>query len=470
MKSIIGWLKNLVPLAVFFRFVKQRSNADDLLPFNLFISGYPGTNKTNGMTLLPTLLNLSARRVHCATIDDVSELVGVPDLRGIREESKLGFIMGELLGADVLVLDEMLDVRPHVKSQLLLFLQRELVLFGKRIPMQTRTVIGTGNLATDLRHGTANELKSSEADRFAMVLEAPSLWDMQRKDMETVITSRSGDDSFLKEFLRAVEDIDRLYQAVERDFSAQIQRYIFSLGTALKGTDFHFEGRRAQLLYQFLAGTWALCLAQPERKLEECILSVVTACLSYHKLSGVQLDMNKLAGAHATAMESMGHGSIEGLISLEPELENKVGLLVRHLDRAGTYTKTAVLDEVLERGSAPLRLACRHLVASSKFAEQPPDLRGLVERAKLPYPQGQVKLTLEDMGRYCDMSQMEVDALQLSGGDGTAAGALLSQTCDILSSWEVPCDDLRLSKLVAGDHAETIKGGDEVVQAASCGQ
>ena len=75
--QIIGWEKIMPELAAFFTALKMRTkNKNDLTPFNLFLSGRPGTNKTHGILHLCECLGFTVGIIDCSTLDDVAELAG----------------------------------------------------------------------------------------------------------------------------------------------------------------------------------------------------------------------------------------------------------------------------------------------------------------------------------------------------------------------------------------------------------
>src|SRR3989344_7676989 len=186
--GIIGWERILPELATFFTALKMREKSqNDMAPFNLFLSGRPGTNKTVGITNLCQMLGYSVGKIDCSTLDDVAELAGVIDIHANRTQGISKIIEGELLNKDILILDEFLNAKPHVVPQFRLMLHRRLILLAKEVPMNIKCLIATANLSDDMDAGDANVLDSPTADRFAMLVHVPSFSDLNTDEQDAII-------------------------------------------------------------------------------------------------------------------------------------------------------------------------------------------------------------------------------------------------------------------------------------------
>ncbi len=344
---IVGWTSIVPQLATFFSVLKRRPN--HLTPFNLFVSGNPGTNKSEGMQDLVQFLGHSVSLVDSSTLDDVSELAGIVDLQANRERGEARLIEGQLLKTEILILDEFLNTRLHVVPQFRLLLQGMLVLMGQKVPMSTKAMIGMGNLSDDMLVGQANQLDSPTADRFAMIISVPSFSEMSPAEQDAILEDRANGD-FADAFGKAVAGIDAEWEAAERELGIYATRYVRSLATQLAGTPFAFEGRRAKLLRGFVIAAMALHRAEPNRDLNQTVEAVVQACLMYHRLAGMELDTANLRAAHLAAFEILKNTGIEALIADEPLLEGKIAIMMTHLNEVSAITKADIFGHVKSSG------------------------------------------------------------------------------------------------------------------------
>jgi hypothetical protein len=432
--NVVGWTCIVPQLAAFFAVLRRRPNG--LTPFNLFVSGAPGTNKSEGMRQLVAFLGHSVALVDSSTLDDVSELAGMVDLRANREEGEARLIEGDLLKGEILILDEFLNTRQHVVPQFRLLLQGLLVLLGKKVEMSTRAIIGMGNLDEDMQAGQANLLDSPTADRFAMLVRVPSFGEMTSAEQEAILEGLP-DQSFALSFIRAMKEIDTNWELTERELGKHATRYVIALETGLQGTPFLFQGRRGKLLRQFVLAGLALCRAESRRKLEEVIWQIVHDCLVFHKLSGVELDESALKAAHLAAFDIMKNTGVEALISQEPTLAGKITILLDHLDEVSAVTKADIFGQLISSTDVALQIAAQQMVSSSRFHGQPAELRVLVERIQLVSQGQSIQLTPAQLLAFSGMGKAEAIAFQLMKGDGNATAELMGKVNALLRQWQV---------------------------------
>lgn len=429
--NIQGWGEIIPQLCAFFVVLRRRRK--ELTPFNLFLSGRPGTNKTEGIVELARFLGHRAAMVDSSTLDDASELAGIVDLQANRERGEARIIRGELLDSDVLVLDEFLNARKHVLPQFRLVLQGYLVMLGKRVDMPVKAIVGTGNLSGDMEFGEANLLDSPTADRFAMLIKVPSLQDMKAEEVAAILRSDETS-SFEEAFRAAFEGANHYFDEVERDSDERTTVYLQALLGQLRGSPFAFEGRRGKLLRQFIFAAIALCRAQPERDVATTVWSVVRDCLSYHKLSGIDLDEQSLKIAHEIAFQLACKDTVEAKIAAEPDLASQVALLVKNLSRVTPITKADVLGRVIRNGDVALKLAVCDLVRTPLFEQEPRELKALFERLELK-AEHPVQLSAEQMIKLSGMSAAEVLIFELAGGNEQEMAKLLDRVQTYLKSW-----------------------------------
>lgn len=217
--NIIGWDRIIPQLAVFFATIDRRPGG--LSPFNLFLSGEPGSNKSEGALAIAELCQLTVQLVDCSTLDDVSELAGVVDLHANREKGEAKLIEGDLLKAQILVLDEFLNTRKHVVPQFRLMLQGKLVLLGKNVPVKIKAIVAAGNLSEDMKEGEAHVLDSPTADRFAMLVRVPALSELSVEHAAAIIEGRV-DSPFAPAFLGAVQGIKSNFNRVASEWSPHV--------------------------------------------------------------------------------------------------------------------------------------------------------------------------------------------------------------------------------------------------------
>lgn len=429
---IVGWTRIVPQLSTFFSVLKRRPN--QLTPFNLFVSGAPGTNKSEGMQALCRFLSHTVSLVDSSTLDDVSELAGVIDLQANRERGESKLIEGQLLKTEILILDEFLNTRMHVVPQFRLLLQGLLVLMGQKVPMATKAIIGMGNLSEDMLVGQANLLDSPTADRFAMIVTVPSFSEMTPAEQEAILEDLPNGE-FVASFEAAVAGIDTQWDSTERELGIYATRYVKSLAGQLAGTPFSFEGRRGKLLRSFVIAALALHRAEPDRDLDVTVWQIVHDCLTYHRLAGLELDINNLKTAHATAFEVLKNIGIEALIADEPTLEGKIALIVSHLNEVSAITKADVFGKVMTNGDWALQIAVQQLVRAPLFAGQPIELKGMIERIQFPFPKDGIRLDGEELVRFSAMSPAEATLYQLCGGDEKWTASKLAEVQAHLARW-----------------------------------
>jgi len=435
--SVVGW-QGLIPQLTAFYTVVANNGIDEMMPINMMLTGKPGTNKTEGAVAVCQHLGHVTSCVDMGTIDDVSELAGIVDLHANRQEGISRFIEGQLLKAEIFVADELANTRDHVMSQLRQLLQRKLVLLGNPVNINWKAIVATGNLQEDLLEGQARLLDSAMADRMALIVRVPSLSEMNADDQEAILEGRTNN-SFAYALDQAMEGVRRHHSLVESECGRHVTRYVKTLCAQIAGTPFAFEGRRGKLLRKFLLVATALCRAQPERSLNETMWLLTRDCLSYHRLSGVDLDMSQLKAAHEGAFQAMGDISVESLILAEADLNNKVALVVEHLADVGLspVTKADIFGQVMASNNVPMRLALLELTRHPKFAGQPAELRALIERMQFPFEGDGVRLGAAELAAICTMTQAELIAFEIAGGDQSEMRKLLAKMQEHLVHWAV---------------------------------
>lgn len=439
--NIIGWDGIVPQLAVFFATIDQHPGG--LSPYNLFLSGEPGSNKSEGALAMAALLGLSVQLVDCSTPDDISELAGVVDLNANRERGEAKLIEGDLLKTDILVLDEFLNTRKHVVPQFRLLLQRKLVLYGKDVPIKVKAIVAAGNLTEDMKEGEAHVLDSPTADRFAMLVRVPSLSELSVEHAAAIIEGRT-DSPFAAIFRNAVAGIRGTIGGVSDSTYRHITLYVQTVLAHVKGTPYHFGGRRARLLHLFVLGALALCEFEQQRDRSETVWQVVRDCLSYHRLSGLTLDEGLLRQAHDLAMsvfDRKGDTLIEARISAEPILANKIGLVLKHPNHVSLITKVHVFGQVVAGSDRDLQFACRILAGSPVFANEPAEISALLRSGFLPpaeFWQSLEGWNAEEAGKWSSLSPeacMAWWARWMAGEYQGETARLLSAARQYLASW-----------------------------------
>lgn len=440
--TIIGWQSILVQLAVFLVLFKWRLShnetaPDEMAPLNLFLHGAAGTNKTKGALLLPAWLGYETGLVDVTTLEHIGDLAGVLNLHTLRESGLAEFTGGLLLRKPILVLDEIVHCPEHVVAQAKLLLQRKLVLLGKQIEIEVQAFIGTGNLASDMLQSQPTRFDTATADRFALIVKVPSQWEMPPDD-QRLITLNLPSNKFELDLKAAMKGIEQHFSNVVSESGVKALSYVHTLGDQLKDTPFSFEGRRAQLLYQFVLMGMALCRAQPERELKETLWSITRDCLSYHLLSGIDLDFGRLRSVHEIAYQGMGDTTLEGLIAAATDLDTKMELIVRHLQDVSLLTKSNVFGQVLTSSNIARRLALRKLVEGPLFTDENPELKEIAKRLEIPN-EG-VSPGVEQWAFVAAMTDFEKVAFEMVLGDLKKMEELLRETDRYLKKWGVTTD------------------------------
>lgn len=398
MKHIIGWQRIRISLAVFFATLERRPNG--LTPFNIFLSGLPGTAKTEGAKLLAEILGKTVAIVDSSTLDDIAELAGVIDIHANRAEGKNQIILGDLLKADILILDEFLNTRAHVLSQFRLLLQGKLTICGNTVPMQTKAIIGTANLTKDMLVGSANEVDSPTADRWALIVEVPALDSLSSGEIDAIINDQPHGDfaGVLKDSVAGIlKHIDGIEGAAGQAATLYVRTLVSSFSA---GSPFASQGRRAKLLKSFVLAAMALCEEEPELELDDTVWQVVRDCMTYHRLSGLDLSMADLQSAHKLALAVLNealNNSTEAFIAAESNLSEKVKLTIQGQTAVTAITKAEVFSQVAASNDLPLITACRVVLQSPWGSSESPALAELLRSAMKP--SAEFFANLEGMGQ-----------------------------------------------------------------------
>lgn len=435
--NVVGWNKIIPQLVVFFTMCKSMAN-EEFSIMNLFVHGKIGVNKTAGMQALVRHLGYSVGLIDSGTLDEISELAGVPDIHANRTEGRAAMILGSLIQNDVLILDETLNIRPHVLPQLRLLLQKKLSLMGSEIPLGFKIIIGTGNLDKDMQAGVAQVFDSPTADRFLCVIEIPGLEKMEPEEKRAIIEGKSHS-GFIDEFTQAMRDTVRVLPEVVTEFGDNATTYVVSLAGALLKTPYEFQGRRAKLLREAILVLYALCKAQPYRKFEKVLLTVVNDILRYHALCGMEMKEDPLKNAHEKAFELLTVEDVESRIIVESSFEMKISLMLANLQHVSLATRISLMSRLMENenrtDSRGVWVAAHMLLDHPIFEDQEEVIKDIITKTPLPQMAENFRLTPQDMVRK--LSQAEILALQLSDGDRAKSRDLLNQADLILKQWGV---------------------------------
>jgi hypothetical protein len=444
MRHIIGWQRVRVSLAAFFAVLERRT--DDLTPFNIFFSGKPGTGKTEGAVLLAKILGKTVAVIDSSTLDDIAELAGVVDIHANRTLGKNQLILGDLLQAEILVLDEFLNTRPHVMSQFRLMLQGKLTICGNVVALKTKAIIGTSNLSSDMLVGVANEVDSPTADRWSVIVEVPALEDMSSAEIDAIIDDEPFGD-FEGVFLRTLAAMADNYNSTAAVFGKAVTLYVRTmLGHFASGSPFGFQGRRAKQLKQFILSAIALCQSEAELDVDEIVWQIVRDCLSYHRLSGLQLEFDKLESAHKLSMAVMHeslHNKAEAYIASESEVAVKVGLVIEHHAEVSAVTKAEVFSEVAASSDLALLTACRIVAQSPWGCGQPSGIVDVLKTGIRPSAEffaGLAGLTPELAGGWLEVEPAQRLAHWIDWVNGSytpETNKLMAQVRRYLQSWRV---------------------------------
>lgn len=465
MKYIIGWQRNRISLAAFFAILERRTGG--LTPFNLFFSGEPGTAKTEGALLLARLLGKTVALVDSSTLDDIAELAGVVDIHANRTLGENKVILGDLLKAEILVLDEFLNTRPHVMSQYRLMLQGKLTICGNTVPMATRAIIGTANLSKDMLAGSANEVDSPTADRWAMVIEVPSLAVMTSAEIDAIIDDEPHGD-FAGVLDSTIAGIRKHLPEVEAELDKPVTLYVRTMVSQFgKGSPFGCQGRRAKLLKSFVMAAMSLTRAEPGLPIDATVWEVVRDCLTYHRLSGLTLEMPKLESAHKLAMavlrEAMNN-RIEAFVAAEADVPTKVGLIIRHADQVTPVTKAEVFGQAAGSDNLAFLTACRIVVQSPWGVDQPAGLAELLRTGAKPdaaFFESLPGMTLELAKSWPTLEASErLDWwMRWVNGEYTPeTNAFMARVRQYLESWGLPTR--REESTGGGEHERSDRGAD----------
>lgn len=429
----IGWNSIAVQLAVFFGVLRRRPNG--LTPFNLFLHGLPGTNKTEGVQAITHLLNYKFGLVDCGTFDDISELAGAMDMHANRELGKAQMTGSDLLQSEILGLDEMLNTRQHVLQQMRLFLQGKLTLLGATQDMAIRAMIATGNLTSDMRSGMANELDTPTADRFLMVVQVPDASEMTQDEAMAILMGQPHD-GFEREFTAALRIIEGGLENGLNQYLPIASRFVYALMHALpKDSAFAFQFRRGKALAQFTVATMVLCAAQPQRDFIETLKVMVRDTLSYQKLSGVEL--NETEFEHAFLAASVVFESdinTESEIALERNLAKKVKIALSNLSNISPVTAIEVFVSLPQAsGDTAIILALKQAAAMGALPLSGELLR-LIQGLIVKFV-GSITLSPQTLAKLAELSETDAYLYQLCEGNFAEYQVLKHQIDEYIQMW-----------------------------------
>ncbi|OHA04311.1 MAG: hypothetical protein A2934_01810 [Candidatus Sungbacteria bacterium RIFCSPLOWO2_01_FULL_47_10] len=453
----IGWERILPELATFFAAlaVREKTNCD-LAPFNLFLAGRPGANKTAGVLGLCTALGYSVGIIDCSTLDDVAELAGVTDIHANREHGIAQIIEGDLLNKDVLILDEFLNAKPHVVPQFRLMLQRKLILLAKEVPMNIKCLIATANLSDDMDAGDANVLDSPTADRFAMLVHVPSFSDLNTDEQDAII-ERSPQGDFGKTLAETVNAACAEFGAIKKQSEKDVTRFVrimfqhlagaenSSRNTQNKSIRLSFEGRRAQIFRDFtvasLAASRHLTRYNPEKfETDGITLKMSVACLGVPKLTGGVVPLERIHNAHQEALiflkkNFLSRTEIEILDA--PTLVDKIGIMARYMHEIPLTVKIDIMNSVLASDDIVLKLAVLELLHSPLFADEPAEFKNIREELARALSQSAKARSERGVPEHVPdipdgMEQARPYALIVSGGDAGVFADLMRKAKKIL--------------------------------------
>jgi hypothetical protein len=393
--DIFGWEIILPELASFFGVLEHRAQSEHAevvgTPFNLFLHGRAGTNKTAGILKLVSHLDFSGRRlsikkIDSSTVHDVAEMAGVVDLHANREEGIAKLIEGDLLKADVLLLDEFLNVQPHVAPQFRLFLQRVLVVLAREVEMQNKCLVATGNLSPDMNVGVANTLDDPTADRFAMLVTVPCFSNLSQGD-QVAILERKQSSAFEDALQRQVQNVSNILTDEEflEAHNPAITMYVLKVVEQLKDSELEPEGRRVQLLRDFVIAAYGCADRDNPSDVHEKVRRVMRACLSTPKLSGIDEDVfQKLNVAHdAAAMFLIGTVSESALyVYSAPNIRERVRRALNCLSDLDVSEKIDLANSVMEQKDPILKLAFIHILGSAVFENEPAQFQEVKRHAR----------------------------------------------------------------------------------------
>jgi MoxR-like ATPase len=451
--NIHGWTKIVPQLAAYFVVSEERRKAHakskrshkPLSPLNIFLSGFPGTNKSEGIEEIADALELSYGSVDCSTIDDISELAGVVNLQANRERGEAEMIVGGLLSKDVCILDEFLNARPHVVPQFRNAVQGKLTLFGKPFPITNKNLVMAGNLSENMEHGDANQLDTPTADRFAMVIDIPSMVDMEQVDRLSILRADEGS-SFGIAFEEAIATMRKNFNLAAARHTEQAIRFVDAMtmqlgrnGKDKVRTSFAIEGRRGKILVKLVLAGLALTLDESEEVRKETMWKLVRDSLSYHRLSGITLDFDLLKTEFEDCYDqNFAMNSIESIIVTEPTLSGKIGLLVRNLAAVSLLTKSDLIGQVVASDDIELLLACKQLIDAPIWANQPAELTEMLKRIDLNRFAKPVPISAARIALLASLNtDAERQALSFCGHDEQKMRQLLARVDTILENWAV---------------------------------
>lgn len=446
--NVIGWNKILPQLACFYSLVK-RLPADEP-PLSLFLVGWPGSNKTKGLTGMSRGVGFTAEFIDSGQLDEINELAGVADIGANVRESQAKVIPSDLVRAVILIIDEFLNLRPHVQSQARHMMHGNLWVFGKKQEVAWRGIVSGGNLQEHMLQGDAVRLDTPTADRWLFVVTVPSLLEMEADDMAAVIERRKSG-GFERDLKQAIEGIEKHYQAVERDFGAHATRYVCSIVKKVSN-EARVEGRRGQIMRDAVIAAMALQRAQPDRQMDDTIYTVVHDMLVYGKLSGLKVSDAEVKSWHDGAMAAMGNMDAETMVAEAPTLDEKIAVLIANLPLISAPTKAAVFgEELLQCGDLLIKLACKKLIETPVFAGEPAHLKDIIE--SVPLPGVQFKINAGKMRRMSQLTPANAAIFEAADGDEQRMSALTLQVDALLLRWGLKHEDIAAAPAAVGQSA-----------------
>jgi MoxR-like ATPase len=305
----------------------------------LLLIGPHGTAKSELLSRLAAALGL-AHRHYNASLISFDDLLGYPVPEPGAAAVRYLRTPGDLWDAESVFLDEISRCRPETQNKLFSVVHEKRVQ-GMQLPkLRYRWAAmnppATDDTESDDTYTGSLPLDPALADRFAWVVELPSLADLGPEDRLALI--RHGGQSVAPE---CAEALAQLVSATREALSgldalehAWAARYVSELITPLTQAQLAISGRRAVMLAASVRAVRAASLALGRtEKLADCALAALRAGLP-QRAQGRAIEAAKLGAIHRAAV----HGADESLgarwrrIRALPDPVARVAEALRHAD------------------------------------------------------------------------------------------------------------------------------------------
>lgn len=324
----------------------------------LLLIGKAGTGKTYLLNSLSEALQLEHRHYNASLIN-FDDLIGFPYPDKDYSEIRYLETPATVWQAQSVLIDEISRCRPEHQNRLFSLIHERRIQ-GMVLPRLRYRWAAMNPCDLDQGDGEFYEgsqaLDQALADRFAFVIEVPDWDELSDGDRRLVADPRGegvlSDDG--GQLAQRLQQAERIFAKLLKDFPAGIQQYALGIGTLLGGSGIRLSPRRVRQLTRNLLAVTAVKGGAVDERLFRLALETSLPQAAW----GKKPDEAVLRSAHQAAWEAAFGSDEEKWLNsymLEPKLHRRIKKLLEDRPDADTATLAVtrtLATEPAERGAA----------------------------------------------------------------------------------------------------------------------